>query len=104
MTTSGELSRSPATAAPLVAMPSLVARAAFVPMPSAASAVAERNGVSRRAEAPASAVEAASTVEAFMAEAVATERPQLRIKLLFVSHIQKGRIAYAANEAKLLKI
>jgi hypothetical protein len=65
-----------------VAMPSLAARAAFAPMPSAASVVAERNGAFPRAEAPALAVEAAFTVVAD-----ATERPELGIKVLFVSHI-----------------
>jgi hypothetical protein len=82
MTASGELSRSLATAVPLAAMLSLAVRAAFIPTPSAATAVAERNAVFPRAEAPALAVEAALT-----AAADATERPQLGIKLLFVSHI-----------------
>jgi hypothetical protein len=81
MTASGELSRSLATAVPLAAMLSLAVRAAFIPTPSAATAVAERNAVFPRAEAPALAVEAALTA------ADATERPQLGIQLLFVSHI-----------------
>jgi hypothetical protein len=69
-------------------MLSLAVRAAFVPTPSAATAVAERNAVFLRAEAPALAVEAAFTTEAALtAAADATERPQLGIKLLFVSHI-----------------
>ena len=81
-------SLSAATAAPLAAMPSLAARAMFAPgrtpryrppellrsdaelararaifapALSAASAMAERNGVFRRAEAPASAAEAVFT-------------------------------------------
>jgi hypothetical protein len=81
LTLAEERSLSPATGAPLVAMPSLAARAVFVPMPSAASAVAERNGVFPRAEAPASAV------AAFTAEADATERSQLGIKVLLLPHI-----------------
>jgi hypothetical protein len=76
-----ERSLSAATAAPLAAMLSLAVRAAFAPALSAATVAAERNGVFPRAEAPASAVEAA------FAAADATERPQLGIKLLFVSHI-----------------
>jgi hypothetical protein len=54
-------SLSAATAGPLAAMPSLAVRAAFARTPSAASAMAERNGVFRRAEALALAVEAAFT-------------------------------------------
>jgi hypothetical protein len=51
------------------------------PALSAATVAAERNGAFPRAEAPASAAEAAFTA------ADATERPQLGIRLLFVSHI-----------------
>jgi hypothetical protein len=54
-------SLSAATAGPLAAMPRLAARAAFAPAPSAASAMAERSVVFRRAEALALAVEAAFT-------------------------------------------
>ena len=52
-------SLSAATAAPLAAMLSLAVRAEFAPALSAATVVAERSGVFPRAEAPASAVEAA---------------------------------------------
>jgi hypothetical protein len=54
-------SLSAATAGLLAAMPSLAARAAFAPARSAASAMAERNGIFLRAEALALAVEAAFT-------------------------------------------
>jgi hypothetical protein len=76
MTASGEPSRSPPTAVPLVAMPNLAVRAEFVPTPSAASAVAERSAVFPRAEAPASAVVASAVAVDFAAEADATERSQ----------------------------
>jgi hypothetical protein len=54
-------SLSAATAGPLAAMPRLEARPAFARAPSAASAMVERNGVFRRAEALALAVAAALT-------------------------------------------
>jgi hypothetical protein len=64
-------SLSAATVGPLAAMPTLAVRVAFARAPSAASAMGERNGVFRRAEALALAVEAA-----FMAADIA-ERNQL---------------------------
>jgi hypothetical protein len=54
-------SLSPAITGPLAAMASLTARAAFARALSAASVMAERNGVFRLAEAPASVQEAAFT-------------------------------------------
>jgi hypothetical protein len=69
------LGPSPATAGLSAAMPSLAARAAFAPALSAVSGLAERNGVFRRAGAPASAAEAVFTGEAVF-EADATERTQ----------------------------
>jgi hypothetical protein len=90
LTLAEERSLSPATAVPLVAMPSLAVRAAFIPTLSAATAVAERNAAFRRADALALAVEAVFTAAveaAFTAAGDATERPQLGIRLLFVSHI-----------------
>jgi hypothetical protein len=75
-------SLSAAIAGPLAAMPNLAVRAVFAPEPSAATAMAERNGAFRRAEAPASvAAEVAFTVavaEAACTAAVGTaERTQL---------------------------
>jgi hypothetical protein len=68
-------------------MLSLAVRAAFAPALSAATVAAERSAVFPRAEAPASAVEAAFMAAGAFTAADATERPQLGIKLLFVSHI-----------------
>ena len=72
-------SLSAAAAGPLAAMPSLAARAAFARAPSVASAMAERNGVFRRAEALALAAVAAFTAaaEAPLAAADTAERTQL---------------------------
>jgi hypothetical protein len=64
------LSLLAATAGPFAAMPSLVAKVASVPVPSAASAMAERNEVFRRAEALASAAEVCFTAPAAAAESV----------------------------------
>jgi hypothetical protein len=69
-------SLSAAITGPLEAMPSLAARAALAPAPLAASAMAGRNGVFRRAEVPASEGEAAFTAAevAFTAVADTAER------------------------------
>ena len=80
LTVAEEHSLSAATAEPLEVTPSLAARAEFAPAPSAATAVAERNGVFPRAEAPASAG-AALTAEAVMAVADAIELTQLYITM-----------------------
>jgi hypothetical protein len=69
-------SLSAATTGLLAATPSLAVRVVFAPAPSADSAVAERNGIFRRAGAPASAAEAVFTGEAVFA-AGATESTQL---------------------------
>ena len=71
-------SLSAVTAEPLAAMPSLAVRVVFAPALSAGTAMVERNGVFRHAEAPASAAEAAFTVaEAAFTAAGATESTQL---------------------------
>jgi len=71
-------SLSVATTGLLAATPSLAARVVFAPAPSAVLRPAERNGIFRRAGAPASAAEAVFAADA-------TERIQ------FISHIQNGR-------------
>jgi hypothetical protein len=73
-------SLSAAIAGPLAAMPNLAVRAVFAPVPSAATAMAERNGAFRRAEAPALvAAEVAFMVAeaAFTAAVDTAERTQL---------------------------
>jgi hypothetical protein len=62
---------------PLEASPNLVDRAVLAPAPLAASALAERNGAFRRAEAPVSAAEAGFTPAAFMVAVAAAESVQL---------------------------
>ena len=63
---------------PLEAMPNLAARVALNQVPLAASALADRNGVIRRAEARASAAEAVpKAVVAFTVAAAAAERVHL---------------------------
>jgi hypothetical protein len=69
----GRQSLLAAIVGPLEAMPNLAARAVLAPAPLPASALAERNGVFRRAEAPASAPEAVFTAVA----AAAAESLQL---------------------------
>jgi hypothetical protein len=102
-------SLSAATAGPLAAMPRLTARAAFARAPSAASAMAERNGVFRRAEALALVVEAAFTavVEAAFTAAVEAAFTVADIadalsltRLPFISHIQNRRTTDAKNEVE----